>query len=279
MFAAVLAVGACSSGDAASDADTVPAASSSPVADADPTVAATTTTVPATTTPAPTTPPAAVAHVRGTAYTFNTPDPIAGATIRVEELPDVSAVTAADGSYELELPVGAEVTAYIEAAGHHSIHVQTFVLDDAHDGTELDGVNFQTPSDDIYEGLRALVGGFIGRDPFEDGCVIVTTVGDSRMVGMSFAEFIDFHPHGVAGATVAIEPATATPIYFNDDVLPDAAQASSSGDGGVLWPNVPAGEYVLSATHPTETFVTADVRCETGWVVNANPIWGLHAIP
>ena len=43
----------------------------------------------------------------------------------------------------------------------------------------------------------------MGIDPFTNGCVIVTTVGDARMVDMSFAEFIDFHPHGVAGATVA----------------------------------------------------------------------------
>ena len=253
-------------------ADSGPGDTSAPA----PTDAPTTTAAPDTEPPA-TDPP--LAHVRGTAYTFNTPDPIAGATIRVEELPDVSAITGVDGSYELELPAGATVTAYIEAEGHHSIRVQTLTLDDAHDGTELDGVNFQTPSNTIYDGLKALVGGFVGRDPFEGGCVIVTTVGDARMVGMTFDEFINFHPHGVEGATVAIEPALATPIYFNDDVLPDIAQMTSSGDGGVLFANVPPGEYTLSATHPSEEFVTVNVRCEEGWVVNANPVWGLHAIP
>jgi len=220
-----------------------------------------------------------MAHVRGTAYTFNTPDPIAGATVSVHELPDVHATTAADGSYELEVPVGATVSPFIEAEGHHSITVQTFVADDDHDGAEIDGVNFQTPSDGIYDGLKALVGGFTGRDPFDGGCVIVTTVGDARLVGMSFAEFIDFHPHGVEGATVQIDPALATPIYFNADVLPDAAQLSSSIDGGVLWPNVPAGEYTLSASKPGLEFATVHVSCEDGWVVNANPVWGLHALP
>ena len=230
-------------------------------------------------TAAPTTAAAEPAHIRGTAYTFNTPDPIAGATIKAEELPDVSAVTGADGSYDLEVPAGSTVTLYIEAAGHHTIHVQTFTLDAEHDGTELDGVNFQTPNDAIYEALKSLIAGYTGKDPFEGGCVIVTTVGDARMVGMSFDEFINFHPHGVAGATAVIEPALATAIYFNDSVIPDQTQTTTSGDGGVLWPNVPAGTYTLSATHPTVQFTTANVRCEDGWVVNANPVWGLHAIP
>jgi len=241
-----------------------------------PTTAAATTEAP--TTAAPTT-VAATAHIRGTAYTFNTPDPIAGATIKAEELPDVSAVTAADGSYDLEVPAGSTVTLYIEAEGHHTIHVQTFTLDADHDGTELDGVNFQTPNDAIYEALKSLIAGYTGKDPFEGGCVIVTTVGDARMVGMSFDEFINFHPHGVAGATANIDPALATPIYFNDSVIPDKEQTTTSGDGGVLWPNVPVGTYTLSATHPTVQFTTVNVRCEDGWVVNANPVWGLHAIP
>lgn len=235
-------------------------------------------TTEAPTTAAPTT-VAATAHIRGTAYTFNTPDPIAGATIKAEELPDVSTVTAADGSYDLEVPAGSTVTLYIEAEGHHTIHVQTFTLDADHDGTELDGVNFQTPNDAIYEALKSLIAGYTGKDPFEGGCVIVTTVGDARMVGMSFDEFINFHPHGVAGATANIDPALATPIYFNDSVIPDKEQTTTSGDGGVLWPNVPVGTYTLSATHPTVQFTTANVRCEDGWVVNANPVWGLHAIP
>lgn len=237
-----------------------------------------TTTVVATTA-APISTEPAMAHLRGTAYTFNTSDPIAGATILVEEYPDVSATTAADGSYELALPAGATATAYIVAEGHHTIHVQTFTLDDDHDGTELDGVNFQTPTDGVYDGLKALIESYVGRNPFEGGCVIVTTVGDSRMVGMPFDEFIDFHPHGVAGATALIEPPLATPIYFNDGVVPDPAQLVTSGDGGVLWPNVPPGEYTLSAQHPTEQFVTVRARCEEGWVVNANPVWGLHAVP
>lgn len=237
------------------------------------------TTEPAATEPMTTEPaatePAGTTIIRGTAYTFNTPDPIAGATIRVDELPDVSATTADDGSYEIEVPSGMRVTPYIEAAGHHTIYVQTFTTD----GTTLEGVNFQTPTDGVYDALYGLIEGFVGRPPFEDGCVIVTTVGDARMIGMTFDEFINFHPHGVAGATVSGEPAMPDPIYFNEQVIPDLAQASTSIDGGVLWANVVPGEYTLSASHPDMAFTTVDVTCAQDRVVNANPVWGLHALP
>ena len=247
--------------------DTVPLATDAPTTTSTTTTAATDLTAAQPT-----------GHIRGTAYTFNTPDPIVGATISVEEFPGLPlATTGADGSYDIEVPAGEPVTLTITAEGHHSIRVQTFTLDGA--GAEIDGVNFQTPTDAIYDGLKALVGGFTGKDPFEGGCVIVTTVGDPRMVGMTFAEFIEFHPHGLAGATVQIDPPLATPIYFNEQVLPDAAQQTTSIDGGVLWPNVPPGEYTLSATLAGTEFVTVPVRCEDGWVVNANPVQGLHAIP
>ena len=274
---------ACSGSDSSSSATTAAAPTTTLATTDVSTTDAMTTDAPTTdavTTDAPETTDAAVAHIRGTAYTFNTPTPIAGATIKVVEFPDVAVTTAADGSYELELPAGATVTPYIEAVDHFGIHTQTFTLDAAHDGLELDGVNFQTPTTAIYDGLKALVAGFTGRDPFDGGsCVIVTTVGDARMVGMTFDEFINFHPHGVEGATVAIEPAAATPVYFNSDVLPDNAQLTTSIDGGVLWPNVPPGEYTLTATKDGMQFATVHATCQDGWVVNANPVWGLHALP
>jgi hypothetical protein len=238
-----------------------------------------TSAAPTTTSAAPTTTAALFTHVRGTAYTFNTSDPIAGATIKVVEFPDVAATTAADGSYQLDVPAGATVTPYIEASGHHTIYLQTFTLDAAHEGTALGGVNFQTPTDAIYEALKGLIGGFVGRDPFLGGCVIVTTVGDPKLVGMNFDQFINFHPHGVAGAIANIDPPSATPIYFNDSVLPDQAQHTTSGDGGVLWANVPPGEYTLSATKAGMNFATVHVTCQQDRVINANPVWGLHAIP
>lgn len=262
----------CGGGDSTGDAAGADSAASSTAVDA-----TTPPTVADTTPPAPTTPP--VGHIRGTAYTFNTPDPIAGATVAVEEDPSITAVTGADGSYELTVPIGMSVTPFIEAEGHHSIHLQTFTVDDDHEGSEIDGANFQTPTDGVYDGLRGLITGFVGKDPFKGGCVIVTTVSDQRVVGMSFAEFIEFHPHGKAGATASLDPANAQPIYFNEDVIPDLAQTTTSNDGGVLWSNVPPGDYTLRATLEGTAFAEVRVRCEQDWVVNANPVWGLHELP
>lgn len=221
-----------------------------------------------------------VAVVTGTAYTFNTRDVIIGATVRVAEQPEISTTTAEDGSYRLEVPVGSTVTPVIEAEGHGSIRAQTFVLDDDHDGTSVDGVNLQTPTTLVYDGLRALITSFTGRDPLEDGCAVVSTIGDPRLAGMPFEEFIRFAPHGVAGATATIDPLVAEPIYFNSRVLPDPAQLTSSDDGGVLWPNVPPGTYTLRAEKEGLEFATARVTCtEAGQVINASPVRGLHAIP
>lgn len=226
------------------------------------------------TSPAPT----AMVAVRGTAYTFNTRDVIAGAEIHIVELPAATAVTADDGSYELAVPADAVITPFIVADGHGSIHHQTFDLASDADAGVLDGVNFQTPSMAVYDGLRGLIESYTGRDPLADGCVVVTTVGDPRLVGMPFDEFIRFAPHGVEGAEVVSEPEMPEPIYFNEQVVPDPAQVGTSIDGGVLWANVPAGVYEITATHPDHEFATVTVTCELGRVVNANPVRGVVAL-
>lgn len=61
--------------------------------------------------------PPPTTFLRGTAYTFNARHTIAGAGIRIDELPERVAVTGANGAWELEVPVGAELTPCIVAAG------------------------------------------------------------------------------------------------------------------------------------------------------------------
>lgn len=221
-------------------------------------------------------PPApATTFLRGTAYTFNTRSTIAGAEIRIDELPELVAITGEDGSWEIEVPVGADLTPYIVAAGHHTIYHQTF-----HSGPDpIEEINFQTPTDAVYDLLYLLIQFYEGRPPFEDGCAIVSTISDPLVVGMTFDEFIVFAPHGVAGATASGDPAMPDPLYFNDAVIPDPAQQTSSGDGGVLWANVPPGVYEVSATHPEVEFATFTATCVQDRVVNASPPWGLHGIP
>ena len=54
------------------------------------------------------TPAPQATHFRGVAYTFDTPKPIAGATISVAELPQFETTTEANGYYDLSVEVTSE---------------------------------------------------------------------------------------------------------------------------------------------------------------------------
>ena len=214
-------------------------------------------------------------HLRGTAYEFGRVHTLlAGATIRVAEDPDLQTVVAADGSYDLEVPDRRPVTPYIEAAGYHTIHLQTFTPA----GEDLEHVNFQTPSEAIYQALVAIVGLELGADGNPRQCAIVSTFSTRNVRGVSYEDFIGYGAHGVPGATASAEPAIAPPIYFNEQVIPDPTRTESSVDGGVAWIEVPAGTYTITADHPTTEFAPFTATCEPGRVVNANPSWGLHEL-
>jgi hypothetical protein len=112
--------------------------------------------------------------------------------------------------------------------------------------------------------------------------VVVSTVSDPRVDGMSFAELMQFtHDnggHGYPGATVSSVPALPTPLYFNSHVQPDPTQPNTSTDGGVLWSNVPPGTYTFSASSPTATFASFTATCVGNRLINASPPLGLHGI-
>lgn len=220
-------------------------------------------------------PRARMVHLRGTAYEFNSVHTmLAGATIKVDEFPSLQATVAADGTYDLAVPDGKDVTPYIIAAGHHSIYLQTFHTD----GQDLEHVNFQVPSDGIYSALAALLKVPLGPDGNPAKCVIVSTFNTKNVRGLSYADFIAYGAHGVAGATATGSPALPPAIYFNENVIPDPTQTASSKDGGVLFLNVPDGVYTVSAHHPTTRFASFTATCRAGRLINANPEWGLHQL-
>jgi hypothetical protein len=214
--------------------------------------------------------------ISGKAYRFNQSDTaISGATIRIRELPKLSAVTAANGDYELEVPDDTTVTPYIEPGdAYNQIDLQTFHTR----GEDIENANFQTPHDDEYNALAGLLGVPIGPDGRPTTCVVVSTVSNRNVRGVPFETFQDRTPHGVAGATARAFPSVVDPIYFNDSVIPDRAQTSTSGDGGVLWESVPPGPHRFVASHPDREFASFLATCEPGRVVNANPPWGLYEL-
>jgi hypothetical protein len=214
-------------------------------------------------------------HLRGTAYEFNnTHTVLSGATIRVAEFPKLRATVQPDGRYDLRVPDRARVTPYIVAAGYHTIYLQTFTTN----GEDLVNVNFQTPTEAVYRGLAALLKVPLDSQGNLAQCAIVSTFNTRNVRDLSFAQFIAYGAHGVAGATATGAPALPKPVYFNQNVVPDPAQAASSKDGGVVWTRVPAGVYTISAHDPATRFASFVATCRPGRVVNANPPWGLHEL-
>jgi hypothetical protein len=115
----------------------------------------------------------------------------------------------------------------------------------------------------------------VGVDPTSPQCQVVSTVSVNAIHNLGFEDYAAYGAHGRAGATVSAFPPLPGPIYFNEQVLPDASLTQTSGDGGVLFKNVPNGVYRLRATHPNHRFGTARVTCAPGRFVNAAPPWGL----
>jgi hypothetical protein len=214
--------------------------------------------------------------ISGRAYAFNHSDTgLAGAVIRVRELPGISAIADAKGDYELEVPDDTNVTPYIEPpSGYHQIDLQTFHTR----GKPIENANFQTPADAEYNGLAALLQVPLGSDGRPEQCVIVTTASARNVRGVDFETFQARTPHGVAGATARTYPFVTRPIYFNDQVIPDRSRRVTSGDGGVIWTGMPAGVYRVEATSPASRFGTFLAACEPGRIVNANPPWGLYEL-
>jgi hypothetical protein len=214
--------------------------------------------------------------ISGRAYAFNHSDTgLAGAVIRVRELPKLSAVADAKGDYELEVPDETNVTPYIEPPpGYHQIDLQTFHTR----GKPIRNANFQTPADAEYNGLAALLDVPLGPDGRPVDCVIVTTASARNVRGVDFETFQARTPHGVAGATARTKPALPGPVYFNESVIPDRTRTETSGDGGIIWTEVPAGVYRGIAESASTRFASFLATCEPGRIVNANPPWGAYEL-
>jgi hypothetical protein len=195
--------------------------------------------------------------IKGTAYSFDTQMPIAGATVEARGAPGAVTTSDSRGHYRLDVPAGRKVTPFIQAEGYHGIFLQTL---STHRRT-LRKVNFQVPTERTYFALAALL--HVKLDPNGD---------------LSFLDFVAYGAHGVPGATAATSPGLGDPIYFNDNVIPDPSLTETSTDGGVIWAEVPSGTYRVRAQHPSKRFSSFVATCRKGRVVNANPPWGLHQL-
>ncbi len=194
---------------------------------------------------------------------------VPGATISLLEHPEQTMVTGEDGHFAFDgLAVGSDATVVLEHPDYHRIQTGTVRLDG--DGAER--VTFQAVDPLTYWGMGLL----IGMIPDEKNrCQMVTTV---TRVGKSL---YDEGAHGEAGAVVTLDPPLPPqngPIYFGSNVLPDPSLTETSDDGGVLFVQVPPGDYTWTATKSGVRFTQVRMKCRAGWLVNASPPWGLQAL-
>ena len=205
----------------------------------------------------------------GDAFAFGPYTMIAGATVRILEMPEHTTTTDAEGHFELPgLPPEAKATFVFEAEGFPTTYTRTFTLPEA--GEALERLTFQVPENATFDLLASVV----EIEPDPSACQIASTV---TRVGKSI---YDEGAHGEAEATVSIEPslpADSGPIYFNAQVIPQRDLTETSEDGGVLFVNVPPGTYTLTAEKPGVQFDPVSVVCDPGVLVNASPPYGLQA--
>ena len=212
-----------------------------------------------------------VASVQGDAIPFDKgPDGrISGATVSILEFPDMQVVTAADGRFKFDnLPVGADITLVLEHPDYHPIQTGTHTLPDE----GLERLTFQAVNHGIYEALAAIVE--VTPDDTKY-CQMVTTV---TRVGKSI---YDAGAHGEAGVVITLDPplpAENGPVYFNAMVFPDKSLTETSEDGGVLFSQVPPGEYRWTASKAGATFREVRMKCRIGYLINASPPWGLQRL-
>lgn len=216
-------------------------------------------------TPAPTT------TVSGDAFDFMlgyANGPIANAHIFVLENPSLSATSDATGHFVIGgVPVGSDASLVMEHPDYILIQTGTHEVPAA----GLTRITFQAVTPDTRDTLALILSITID----DTRCQMVTTV---TRIGRSV---YDPGAHGEDGVTVTIDPplpASSGPVYFNASVIPDRTLSMTSEDGGVLFTNVPPGEYTWTATKAGATFAQVRMNCRAGVLVNAAPPWGLQRL-
>lgn len=203
------------------------------------------------------------------AFLTEVPGPrIEGATVSVVERPELSVVTGPDAHFKIDgLDEGSQLTLQVEHPDLYPSRSSTITL-----GPEgATAFSLQVVPNSLFKAIEVLV-----PEPVEmkDHCAIASTV--ARFGGSLYVRL----RQGMPGVEVSLDPpvpAESGPLYFNADVIPDPAQPSTSIDGGILFYNVPLGDYTLSASRDGAVFNSVRFKCEAGFVINGGPPIGLLA--
>ncbi len=195
-----------------------------------------------------------------------------GATVAVAEAPEYATAVAADGTFSLQVPSGAPVSFSLTQPGFHPN--QSAAIDLGPEGIAMLG--FQTPTEETF----SVLGSISEVVPDPKRCQISTTI--SRLGTEPFGG----DALGVEGAVATLSPgvpAADGPIYFayygDGFILPSRELTETSIDGGVIFSNVPPGEYTLTASKEGHRFSQVKIRCRAGVLVNAAPPNGIQELP
>ncbi|MFT4058563.1 MAG: carboxypeptidase regulatory-like domain-containing protein [Legionella sp.] len=215
------------------------------------------------------------ALVSGFARSFVSGMPIADATITIIENEQLKFHTNSAGKFgPFEWPVGQPITLVLEKqgsfwSGYKTTQTATLIVPPEGIDSEkyLKNISFQVPSNMAYKFLAVATG--LTEDPL--ACQIAATITPPNTT-------LDDIPQGIEGVTVKLSPCTnSIPYYFG--IFPIVHKTnpfirtltSTSLDGGVLFPNVPPGDYILYAEKNGMIFSEVTIKARQGILVNASP--------
>jgi hypothetical protein len=203
------------------------------------------------------------------AFLTEVPGPrVAGAKVSIVEHPERSVVTGADAHFHFDgLVVGEDVTLVVEHPEFQTTTTATYTVP----AGGIHPFSVQIVSTDLFTALSGVVPLPTELDKY---CAIATTV--ARFGGSLYVRLRQGMP-GVSASLTPSLPAESGPLYFNEAVIPDTKQPSTSIDGGVLYYRVPPGDYTMTGQKDGIVFNTVRFHCTAGAIVNAGPPMGLVA--
>lgn len=203
----------------------------------------------------------------GVAYGLgSSASPVGDVLIEFEEVPDLSTTSDAYGYWELDVPDGATLTPRASHPDFVTMHLQTLTTA----GEDLERVGVQVVSPVLYGIFEMDLG--VDTDP--ERCQVSMTINTIEVRDLDLDDFRAYGHHGVAGATMSVDPAVPDVVYFNEATRPTWELTETTIDGGVVVPNLEPGIYIFQASHPTRRFEPFVATCVAGRFINAGPPWG-----
>ena len=193
-------------------------------------------------------------------------EPVADVLIELEELPSYSAWSDAYGRWEMQVPDNATFTPRVTHDDYVTMHIQTLTTA----GEDLERVGVQMISPWIYSIFEV----DLGVEADDSKCQVSMTVNTIEVRDLELDDFRAFGHHGVAGATIAAEPAVPDIVYFDEATRPTWDLTETTIDGGVVAPNIDPGVYTFTASHAEREFEPFVATCAAGRFINAGPPWG-----